>query len=346
LSMASASLKDMRVLFIRFGAIGNAVAASPAIRALRKAMPEAYTAVLADPLTAGLWQGCPYLDEVIIYDQKGEHKGLPGYLRLILGIRRKGFTHAIHFRRFTRSELIGFLAGIPERIGFDSEARFQLLTKKVPYQEGVSVIELNLGLVRELGIKADDARLDNWHHDTSDRVRKILDSLEGNGPVIVIHPGGGTQRERLWPYYGELAAALKQEHDARIILVGTPSEAEVIGMTEEKIPGHVEKALGYSLKELLELIRGAQVFVGTDSGPCHLAAMAGTPGAILYAPHQSIAAQVAKWKPGGDQYLAFSPKRDCADCPQYPCPLKRQRECAASIPVDEVKRGIEKLLSS
>ncbi len=336
---------DPRVLFIRFGAIGNAVAAIPAVRALRRARPRAFTAMLADPLTADLWRACPYTDEVITYDKRGAHRVGPGYLKLILDMRRSRFTHSIHFKRFTRSELIGFLAGIPERVGFKTDARLQLLTKKVPYEEGTSVIELNLRLVRELGIPAEDAGLEDWKAGGSERVSALFDSLQGGGPVVVIHPAGGTQQERLWPYYGELAAALEERHGARIILVGAPSEAAVIEAMEKKTSKSAGRALGFSLVEVLDIMRRADVFVGTDSGPCHLAAMAGTPGAILYAPHLSISAQIKKWKPAGDRYLSFSPPRDCAGCPEHPCPPGRQKECAACIPLEDVIKGIDRLLS-
>ncbi len=334
-----------RVLFIRFGSIGNAVAAIPAVRAVRRAWPQAYLAILADPLTAELWQGCPYLSDLIVYDQKASHRPGPGYLRLIQSLRRRRFTHSIHLRRFIRSELIGFLAGASERIGFESEARIQLLTRKVPYREGVSVIELGLRLIRELGISADDSSLEYWPGQGYPRVQQLYESLAGDGPVVVIHPGGATQRDRLWPYYGELGAALQEKYHSRIILLATPEEKGVLQRTEDKMSTPVGKAVGFSLSEVAEVLRRAQVFVGTDSGPCHLAAMVGTPGSILYAPHQSLSDHLKKWKPAGDKYLAFTPGKDCADCAEHPCSTARQRECAASIPLAAVQEGLEKLLA-
>jgi ADP-heptose:LPS heptosyltransferase len=335
---------EPRVLFLRFGPIGNAVAAIPAVRTVRRAWPHAYLALLADPLTAQLWQECPYLSEVIVYDQKAAHRPGPGYLRLMQSLRRRKFSHSIHLRRFIRSELIGFLAGAKKRIGFESGARIQLLTRKVPYQEGVSVIELGLRLVRELDLSADDNSLEYWPRQAYPRVQQLYDSLAGDGPVVVIHPGGATQRERLWPYYGELGAALQEKYRSRVILLGTSEEEVVLQSTEDKMSGPVGKALGFELGEVAEIIRRAHVFVGTDSGPCHLAAMVGTPGSILYAPHQRLSAQLKKWKPAGEQYLAFTPGKDCADCPEHPCSLERQKECAASIPLAAVQEGVERLL--
>jgi ADP-heptose:LPS heptosyltransferase len=99
-------------------------------------------------------------------------------------------------------------------------------------------------------------------------------------------------------------------------------------------------ALGLPLPEAAELIRRADLLAGTDSGPAHLADAVGTPGAILYAPQRGLAAQLRKWKPEGDNFLAFTPPRDCNDCNDFPCAPERQRQCAAEISAAEVAAGL------
>ena len=91
---------------------------------------------MADPVTKELLKACPYIDEIISYDNKGPEKAGPGYGRFILNLRKRKFTHAIMFRRYTRSEIMGFLSGAPVRVGFITESPLQLINKKVDYEEG------------------------------------------------------------------------------------------------------------------------------------------------------------------------------------------------------------------
>lgn len=332
-----------RVLLIRIGAIGNALVAVPAIRALRQAWPAAWLTLVADPLSLQLLGNCPYLDETIPYDNRGPEKAGPGYARFILRLRRRRFTHAIHFRRYLRSELIGFLAGAAVRMGFKTEAPLQLLTRKVDYDEDENVIELNLRLVRALGVPAAERRLEVWPSEGSERVKEIIAGAWGTGPLVVIHPAGATQRERLWPGFGELAHWLEQRMAARVVIIGSPAEREIVEKTAAQAKPPPAAAVGLHLSELAELIKKADLFAGSDSGPAHIADAVDTPGAIIYAPHPGLARQLRKWKPEGRRYLAFTPPADCGDCREYPCPQVRQKQCAAMISVAEVALGLEKL---
>lgn len=333
------------VLLLRFGAIGNALAAIPAIRALRSAWPEARLILIGDPLTLELLRPCPWLDELVRYQNRGPEAFGTGYSRFILGLRRRKPTHALHFRRFLRSELIGFFSGAPERIGFATDARLQFLTRQVPYDEGVNVIELNLRLARALGIEAVDRRLEYWPDRDSARVREIVAGATGKGPLVAIHPAGSTQRERLWPGFGPLGQWLRRRLDARVVMIGAASEEALVQEAAQKLSPPAATAIGLPLPEAAELIRRSDLFCGADSGPAHLADAVGTPGAVIYAPHRGLARQLAKWKPEGSRYLAFTPPHDCRDCEERPCPAERARACAAAISVAEVGEGLERLLN-
>ncbi|MFO8055874.1 MAG: glycosyltransferase family 9 protein [bacterium] len=339
--MSAGTAPTPRVLLIRIGAIGNALVSVPAIRGLRKAWPDAYLCLVGDPLTLELLQPSPYLDETISYDNKGPQKAGPGYARFIRELRKRRFTHAVHFRRYLRSELMGFLSGAPVRVGFATEARLQLLNRKVEYRQGENVIELNLELVRALGVDAHDRRLECWPAGESDRVEALIDKACGSGPLVVIHPAGATQREQLWPGFGELAGMLKKELDARVIMIGAPSEKELVEKTASS--ARVPAAIGFPLNEVALLIQKADLFCGTDSGPAHIADAVHTPGGIIYAPHKRLDRQLKKWKPEGEDYLAFTPETDCNSCPRETCTTEDKRRCAASIPAPRVCKGLKEL---
>jgi ADP-heptose:LPS heptosyltransferase len=283
------------------------------------------------------------VDEFIRYDHTGPEAFPVGYTRFIATLRKKKFTHAIHFKRHLRSELIGLFSGARVRLGFKTESPLQFLTQKVEYEDGQNVIEQNLKLVRALGIDADDRGLELWPEKDSAGINEIIADLSGDGPVVVIHPAGATQKERLWPGFGELAGLLCERLSARVVMIGAESERGLVLDAANSIDPPATTALSLSLPEVAELISRADLFAGTDSGPAHMADAVGTPGAILYAPHHGLDAQLRKWKPESKRYLAFTPERDCKDCDEYPCPKDRQQQCSASISAIEVAERLIRL---
>ena len=331
------------ILLFRFGAIGNALVAVPAIRAIRKGMPDARLVLVGDPLTLDLLEGCPYIDETVRYDSKGPERAGPGYLRFIGKLRSFRPTHAVHFKRYLRSELMGFLSGAPVRVGFETDERIQLINRKVVYEEGESVIEQNLKLARALGIDADGRALEIWPHRESEKVDSIVSSLSGAGPLVVIHPAGATQKESLWPHFAELGMLLRKNLDARVVMTGSGGERGLVEESAQKMDPPAAVAVGLPIREAAELIRRADLFCGTDSGPAHIADAAGTPGAIIYAPHKGMTDQLEKWKPEGEGYVAFTPETDCDDCGEYPCPSEKRAECASDIDPAEVAKALKLL---
>ena len=136
---------------------------------------------------------------------------------------------------------------------------------------------------------------------------------------------------------------LRERLDARVAMIGAESERPIVEAAAGQAGAGT--AVGLRLPEVARLIGKARVFAGTDSGPAHIADAMGTPGAIVYAPHKGLDRQIAKWKPEGPGYLAFTPSRDCGECRERPCSLARQQECAASISVADVFEGLRGLLS-
>ena len=71
------------ILIVRTDRIGDVVLTTPAIKALRQAYPAARISILVTPATYDLVNGNPYLDEILVDDRQGRHKGLFGFLRLV-----------------------------------------------------------------------------------------------------------------------------------------------------------------------------------------------------------------------------------------------------------------------
>ncbi|HEY1628916.1 MAG TPA: glycosyltransferase family 9 protein [Tepidisphaeraceae bacterium] len=112
---------------------------------------------------------------------------------------------------------------------------------------------------------------------------------------IVIHPGAGKEANR-WPAekFLKLARRLQEEgKNVRVLLGETEIEkwsAELIRQFQASAEVHRP----VTLLELLEEISAADIFVGNDSGPGHLAGIIGVPTISLFG-----ASDPTRWRPLG-----------------------------------------------
>lgn len=110
------------------------------------------------------------------------------------------------------------------------------------------------------------------------------------GPVVAIHPGGAPHWNRRWPLarYGELGQALSRSEKASFVLVGSAAERPDLLVLRDGIlaagPARVTVSSGASLNRLASLLSRADVLVGNDSAPGHIAAALRTPTVVLYGP--------------------------------------------------------------
>lgn len=109
---------------------------------------------------------------------------------------------------------------------------------------------------------------------------------EDDAPLVVVHPGA-TDARRCYPEdrLGRVARALADE-GARVVIVGGPSDGERVRAVQRGYGDRVETAIGtLSLSALVGLLARADLFLGNDSGPRHLAGAvgAGTVAVFTYA---------------------------------------------------------------
>src|SRR5215472_5939443 len=130
--------------------------ATPALRALRRGLPEAEIAVLGRPEHEGLLRGNPSFD--LFLPLRG--RALRDVARRARDLRGRGFDAAIVLPDSARAALDPFAARIPIRIGYarDPLRRFLLSEPIDPPRErgrrvAISMIERYLRLARALGVR-------------------------------------------------------------------------------------------------------------------------------------------------------------------------------------------------
>ena len=89
-----------------------------------------------------------------------------------------------------------------------------------------------------------------------------------------------------------------------------------------------------TVAETTAFLERADLFIGADSGPAHLAASAGTLSVILF----SGTNQPRQWRPWSRHSLVLRHRVPCHPCHQKVCPLAGH-PCMAGLHPDRVYRG-------
>lgn len=333
-----------RILIINVNWLGDVLFTTPFIRALRTKYPQSQITCMLVPRVAELLEDNPDVDEVMVYDEYGEHKSLLGKLRLINFIRSKRFDTAfILHRSFTRA-LFTALAGIKERIGYDTKKRGFLLTKAVEEpSRAMHKIEYFLNLARACGADATDEDYNFFVADTERQEAETFLRESGIGEkdlFIVLNPGGNWMPKR-WPKknFAELADKLSYELGAKVVITGAPSDRElvrdIIDITEKK---PIDASGKTTLKRLGAVMEQADLVVSSDSGPMHLALSVNSRVIALFGPtSDSITGPY-----GTRDFKVIKKDIDC-EVPCYNRECDRYR-CMEAITVDDVLEKAKEML--
>jgi ADP-heptose:LPS heptosyltransferase len=178
-------------------------------------------------------------------------------------------------------------------------------------------------------------------------------------PIVAVQPGGAPGWNRRWPLarFGGLCRTLALAEHASFILVGASGERAELAILRDRILAaspstQVLVSAGESLNRLACLLHYADVLVGNDSAPAHIAAAVRTPAVVLYGP----ATREFWWRRAYTQHRAVDHHRVCQSSGQgggsavmpcrYACHYPYLSaagpypECLRDIRVDEVRRAV------
>lgn len=339
-----------RILITRADRLGDLVLSTPVFDALRRKYPNAWIACLAFLENREIVEGNPFLDEVILYDKHGSEKSFWGNLRFAGRLRQKKFDLVIHLHATNRMHGVGFLAGIPTRLGWNRRAE-HFLTRPLPYfkKEGLKhEAEYNFELLKPLGISIPD-QLETFFPLT-DRARLSLDELlrqqriSKDLPWVVIHPGAGCV-SKVWPAerFAHLMEEMAGRYSVQFFVVGSRDDRKRV----EKI--RCGTSIGFhdltgrlSLGMLAHLLKDAALLISNDSGPVHIASAVGTPVIAIFGRRQP-GLSPTRWRPLGENSRVLWKDAGCSDCLAHLCQVHFL--CLDIISVHDVMHEVESVLS-
>ncbi|MEZ4528378.1 MAG: lipopolysaccharide heptosyltransferase II [Desulfobacterales bacterium] len=328
--------------------VGDAVMSTPMIRAVRGNFPHAHISILAKPWVAPVFEHSPHIDQILVYEAAGRHKGISGILRLAKELRTYDFDMALLVQNAFEAALISFLAGIPIRAGYNTDGRTFLLTHAVPMSKEIKKrhqIDYYLGIPEGLGLHTFGREM-RVEISVPDRKRsaEILRNLgisEEKG-MIGINPGAAYGSAKRWPKdrYAQLCGQLRRScSDMPVIVFGGPDEAQ-LGQEICQLAGEGCFSLAgqTNLREAISLIERCRLFVTNDSGLMHAAAALHIPQIAIFGPTDH-----STTSPADSASRMIRVPTPCSPCMKQECPLKHH-QCMKAVSADTVLREAEQIL--
>ncbi len=284
-----------RVLIIAYGHLGDSMAATPALRSLREALPGSRIDVLGLRCAEPILGRSPHVDRLLQWGdfrRKGqplarvEKAALVAALAARLRPARYDATVVLH-NGVRAMHLLADAVGSPIRAGlaYGSET----FRERIPLPtEPEFARRENARVLAALGVPEDGGPVEL--PTTADDVAAAETLIgSGSGPLVGIHPGSDWSCQQWLPErFAEVATALQDHASARIVLTGSSNELALQAEVVRAMPRPPISAAGRtSFGALVEVIRRLDLLVCVSSAAASVADAVGTPSVVLFGPEDA-----------------------------------------------------------
>ena len=351
------------VLILRLSALGDVVHTLPALAHLRAALPGARIGWAVEDRCAPLLQGHPHLDRLHVVARRDLASAARGFrlgtaarmLSALRGeLRAEGYALACDFQGNLKSAVVGWLSGARERLGFAPpdcrEGNHLLTTRRIgalprAFDRIEKYVVLARAAVADVAAAAEDAvqrtpaPVVPVHPDARARAEAWW-TAAGPRPRVLLAPGSSARMpEKRWPHYGALAASLAGGVGAIGVAYGLREDG-LARAIREACPGLAVPPGPPPLADLVALLATADVVVGNDSAPTHLAAQLGVPTVALFGPTDP-----ALFTPWGPRVTVLRGAAPCAACARGAVRGDDTHACLPALAVDAARTAVDRALT-
>jgi heptosyltransferase II len=332
--------------------VGDAVMATPALRALRAGCPDAVITLIGRPAPLAVLDGAHVADAVLADNSRG----LVGMLRLARRLRKRRFDLAILLPNSFRSALAAKLGRCTRRLGYARDGRHLLLTDRLdpPREQGGKLrvypaIDYYCDLVASLGLSIAGRQMVLGLTPEGEAGAKELLAGVPEQRWVMLNPGGAFGPSKRWSAerYAELADRLVKACGVGIIINAAPNEkaiAREVANAMAQPPALNLAEVGNSIDLLKSVMSRCEVLVTNDTGARHIGAGLGVGVVTIFGSTDP------KWTPiGYARERRVVTTSECAPCQQKVCPHDkgdaRFGVCLTSITTDTVFAAATELLA-
>ncbi|MGS1119292.1 glycosyltransferase family 9 protein [Rhodanobacter sp. UC4436_H3] len=265
------------ICLLRTSAIGDVTHVVPLVRTLQQAWPQTALTWIVGKLERKLVGDLPGV-EFVTFDKAAGWAGLSAVRAALQGRR---FDALLQMQVAMRSNLLSLAVKADRRIGYDRARAKDLhglvINERIPARGGEHVLDAIGSFCEPLGLQQTQVRWDIPI--PGDAHAWAATQLPGDTPTLLVSPASSHALRNWRP---ERYAAV-MDHVAsrgwRVALIGGPSASER-AMADAVLAACRRAPLDLTgkdtLKKLLALLARAQLLLGPDSGPMHMANSVGT----------------------------------------------------------------------
>jgi heptosyltransferase-2 len=343
--------------------IGDAVMATPALRALRAHFRSATLVGVQKPYVAGVLEGGDWFDRVLLSHGGGWSQGV---LATAWRLRRLRIDLAVVLPNSFRSALVARMGGCARRVGYARYGRRPLLTEALePEREADGRLRVSPAvdaynrLAEHVGCHRPGYELELFTTPADERAADAVweqGGLDRYPEVVCLNPGAAFGSAKHWPaeYFSALARDLVRRRGCGVLVLCGPAERELA----RQIAASANQPAVHALADLSEqadgplascrtgaralglskaCVRRADLLVTTDSGPRHFAAAFDRPVVTLFGP-----THIGWTETYHPRAVHLQKQVDCGPCQRRVCPLDHR--CMKRLTPGEVLTAAEGLL--
>ncbi len=281
-----------RILVIRLSAIGDVVRVIPAVESIRASLPNAQIDWAVEPKSADVIEGHSALDNVLVFERKGSTlQSARQFLKFMREIRRNRYDIIIDFHGILKSGLLTWASKARDRYGFErprsKELSYLLINKRLRIgKEILNRVEENLRLSDMIAPRSDHIEPSLYVPESTEAVIEAFfeETFEGGKRVVAVHVPVD-RPEKQWPsaHFARLCDMLLADGRFDVVLTWGPGQERQVQEVQQLSQRALHVCPEFSdIKHYISIVYKSCLYVGGDTGPMHIAAIAGTPVVALF----------------------------------------------------------------
>jgi heptosyltransferase II len=316
------------ILVVQPSWVGDAVMATPALRALRERFPSARISYLLRRYVKPIYEGMPWADRLLTYQPKGDKRS--GTFRLGARLRTGKFDLAVLLTNSFKTALLCKLAKIPRVVGYEREGRGILLTDRlVPLRENgryvpSPIVHYYMGLPRYLGARSDSLKLELFvtpaERVEAEDVMRRAGLVGASKPIVMLNPGAQYGAAKCWlpENFAAVGDQCARDLGATVVISSAPRERKIVDeiLSRAQTPMIDLAKFTPSLGALKHLVASCDLMITNDTGPRHIAAAMDVPVVTIFGPTHPQWTEIYFAKERQVSVPVF-----CGPCQKKTCPL-------------------------
>ena len=323
--------------------LGDTVMATPTIRALARSVDGTLT-LWGRSSYCRLLQSSGIRADLLPYTRGRGLGGIRDGRRTVASLSTANARGVLLLPNHFEAALLAALAGIPQRVGYATDARKRLLTLAIPSPNPCQTLhhaDRYAALLSALSVEPPHSG-DGLLGAPLEATQRVAGWLSGRQRLLALVPGSANGAAKQWPpaAFGALAEAASRRWQATPVLLGSADDQAIAAAVQACCSVDCLDLVGHlGVFELAAALKLCRAVVSNDTGAAHLAAALGCPTLVVFGPTDP-----ALTKPRGPTVRIVSSGAFCQPCRAQICPLDHR--CMVSLAPERVLVSLDLLWNS